>query len=121
MLSFRTTPNRPIGVDWCERYGSCAGLELLRFRGRFLFGESSSFQEVLLEVDGWSLSDREMTTMGVAPAFDVPEERRLRFGMRLFRVDGGDAVVSRDARHRLVLSDSGHRESLGGDGRRVPA
>ena len=40
---------------------------------------------------------------------------------RLFRVDGGDAVVWRDARHRLVRSDSGHRESLGGDGRRAAA
>ena len=30
-------------------------------------------------------------------------------------------VVSRDARHRLLRSDSGHGESLGGDGRRVAA
>ncbi len=43
------------------------------------------------------------------------------FSTRLFRVDGGDAVVWRDARHRLVRSDSGYRESLGGDGRRAAA
>ena len=41
--------------------------------------------------------------------------------LRLFRVDGGDAVISSDARHRLVRSDSGYRESMGSDRRRAAA